>query len=139
MSEHLINLYGFGKVLYTLGRKREAEVVLWQGARQGGERGEASAIFLSRVYGRTYDRGLHKELLDLAGHSSAAEIERAKYYEHVLRDYEKALDCVLKAQYLPGSPSCQTSLQNRRRRLEVKLRRRGEYCGGSPQADRRLH
>lgn len=119
-----IDKRGLGRSLLALGRTGEAEAVLEEAARAGDE---AAAIFLSRRFGRERriaDRGRMAALL---GDSVAAEVEKAKYLEHDLRDYSRALSCVERAMGLECAEEGLASLRLRRDRL---LRKAGRPKGG---------
>lgn len=119
LSSDAPDLMGLGRILLALGRTGEAERIL-EAAAEGGE--EGAAILLCRRYARERRPADRARLVGALGSSALAEIERAKYLEHVERDPAAALSCVERARRAAdASPRLLAAIGAREERLRQKL------------------
>ncbi len=115
--------YSLGRLLLRYGRK-EGEVMLQKVWEEEDPFSKKAGMILSFYYKRLGKRDLSKKIwIKLWEHTGdrLCGIELAKYYEHVEKDYKKALE--ITASLLSGAGSDRQSLMHRRTRLERKLGR----------------
>ncbi|MDA8426895.1 MAG: ribonuclease H-like domain-containing protein [Treponema sp.] len=120
----LVDLDSLGRTLVAMGREAEGAAVL-RSAFEGGD--ETAGLRLSNLYRRAGRRAERRKLLANLPLTCRSCVERAKFCEHVEREWVEALKWTLLAQELAeaGKPGLRSSLERRRRRLERLLSKDG--------------
>jgi uncharacterized protein YprB with RNaseH-like and TPR domain len=116
-----IDRAGLGRILLSVGRGLEGEELLEASA---GDGDEAAGLFLSRRYrrdGRVDDRRRVLAMLPTTTYPSC--VERAKFYEHAMRDFDTALSWARAAEALTEGDRESEAISARLERLERKAAR----------------
>lgn len=117
-SPRSVDLGSFGRSLFALGRGEEGAALLESALRDGDE---DAGLRLARAHRRAGRIDELRELVHLLPQSFRSCVERAKFYEHVDRDWAQALQWTGRAQRLAETDDESEALRLRRRRLEARL------------------
>lgn len=109
------------------GRAEEGLALLEESGAEGERR---SLLLLSKLYRRARDKAACARIIAAMSYGDFEHcLAMAKYHEHLAGDFQKALDCVAKAEALlrrggwPSGAQAACELGKRRARLERKLER----------------